>query len=261
MDITYYLTYDLPVPYRNIEIYPVTVKDYLLFNVYAQCLTIDKNSIPDPKVISMTNLEYIFNSIETEVNKPYILWFDRLLSLCLKDKSFENMEESIERFMYDPETRKPYFVIQEEIYTSKDFDEIKTIIAKQNLVELINENISKEVRDSLEEAREYKRKISGTKAISFEDYIISLSVTTGWTPEYINSMSIRKFLKSIRRMDSLIHYKIYLTASMSGFMEFKDKSVLKHWLSDTDDEEDMYNDVSIDLEKIQDTVSFESAKR
>lgn len=260
MDITYYTTYDLPVPYKNIEIYPIIVKDYLLFNSYAQCLNMDKNSIPDPNIISMTNLEYIFYCIDKDIEKPYLLWFDRLLSLCLKDESFNNVEQSVERFRYDDKTKKPFFVIKEDIYDSQDFEKIKEIIAKQNLYELIDENISKEVRDSLEEAREYKRKISGIKTASFEDYVVSLSTVTGWTFDYIYSMTIRKFLKSIRRLDNFIHYKIYLTASMSGMVKFEDKSFIKHWLSSIDDE-DIYNDVSIDLEEIQDKVSFESAKK
>jgi len=73
-------------------------------------------------------------------------------------------------------------------------------------------------------------------------------------------MTIRKFLKSIRRMDNLIHYKIYLAASMSGMVEFKDKSFIKHWLSQLDDE-NKYSDVSVDLDEIQDKVSLESAKK
>jgi len=261
MDITYYLTYDLPVPYRNIKIYPVTVKDYLLFNVYASCLTIDKNSIPDPKIITMNNLEYIYYATNASPDKtPYVLWFDRLLDMCLKDdESFRNLEKSINRYDKDKKG-KPFFTIGEEEYKSKDFEIIRKIIAEQNLVDLIDENISKEVRDSLEKAKEYKRKMSGGKPISFEDYIVSLSISTGWSLEFIYSMSIRKFFKSIRRMDNLIHYKIYLGASLSGMVEFKDKSFIKHWLSDIDSE-GIYDDVSVDLDELQDKVSFESAKR
>jgi hypothetical protein len=261
MDILYYTVYDLPVPYRNIKIYPVTVKDYLLFNIYSQCLTIDKNSIPDPKIISMTYLEYIFRTTEENpIDYPYLIWFDRLLQMCLKDdKTFEKIEESIKRYKYDKKG-KPYFTIGDETYTPDDFDKIKEIIAEQNLVELIDENISKEVRDSLEEARAFKRKLSGEKTASVEDYIIALSITTGFALDYIYSLTIRKFIKSIRRMDNLIHYKIYLASSMSGMVEFKDKSFIKHWLTSLDDE-NKYEDVTVDLQEMQDKVSFESAKK
>lgn len=259
MNIEQYITFDLPVPYRNMLLYPVSMKDYFQFNIYSQCLTLDKNSIPDPEIITMSNLEYLYSITETDKEKPYLFLFDRLLSLCLKDDdSFSNIEQSILRYRYN-EKHKPFFYIGTEKYNSNDFEEVKEIIAKQNMVELIDENISKEVRDSLEEAREYKRKLSKSKPGSIEDYIISLSVVTGWKPEYIHSMSIRKFTKSIRRLDNLIHYEIFMQASMSGMVEFKDKSFIKHWLTDLDDE-NKYADVSIDLEEVRNKISFESAK-
>lgn len=261
MDITYYLTYDLPVPYKNIKIYPLKVTDYLLFNVYAQCLTIDKNSIPDPKIIQMTYLEYLYRLLlEDPIKNPYLIWFDRLLAMCLKDEEdFEDPQKSIKRYEFN-EKEKPFFKINDEIYTSDDFEEIRTIIAQQNMLELIDENISKEVRDSLEEAREFKRRLAGEKPATTEEYITALSVATGWSIDYIYSLTIRKFVKSIKRMDTLIHYKIYLAASMSGMVEFKDKSFIKHWLVGLDDE-DKYEDVTVDLEEIQGKVSFESAKK
>jgi hypothetical protein len=266
MNIEYYVTYDLPVPYRNMLFYPVSMKDYFQFNMYSKCLTIDKNSIPDPKIITMSNLEYMYfmtktkeEGTKTEEEEPLLVWFDRLLSLCLKnDESFSDIEESIKRYGYN-ERKKPIFYVDSEEYSANDFEEIKNIIAKQNMVELVDENISKEVRDSLEEAREFKRKLSKSKPGSIEDYIISLSIITGWKPEYIYSMSIRRFTKSIRRLDNLIHYKIYLQASMSGMVEFKDKSFMKHWLVDLEDE-DKYSDVAVGLEEMKDKISFESAK-
>jgi len=264
MDINYYINYDLPVPYRNINIYPVTVKEYLLFNAFGESLTVEKNIIPDVKIITMTNLEYLFYStLEkkeiTETTHPYLLWFDRVLHICLKDdKSFESLEESIKRYKLD-ENNKPFFIIGDEKYTSEDFDKIKIIICNQNLMELPDRTISKEVRDSLEEARKYKEKLSGQNKGSLEDYMISLSIATGWTLEYIYSMTIRKFIKSIKRLDGLIHYKIYLSASMSGMVTFKDTSFIKHWLLGSDDD-DKYKDVTMDLETIQSKVSMESAK-
>lgn len=260
MDINYYINYDLPIPYRNIEIYPVTVKDYLLFSYFSECLTVEKNLIPDVKIITMSDLEFLFYSTEDgSTNHPYLFWFDRILQICLRDdKSFELIEESIKRYKYD-EKGKPFFMIGDEVYTAVDFEKIKAIICNQNLVELPDTTISKEVRDSLEEARKYKERLSGGVPGSFEDYMVSLTIATGWTLEYVYSMTIRKFIKSIRRLDSLIHYKIYLSATMSGMVTFKDTSFVKHWLLGSADE-DKYKDVSMDLDTIQRKVSMESAK-
>lgn len=260
MNLDYYLTNDLPIPYKNLKIYPVKVLDYVPLTAFSQCLTLDKNSIPDAKIIAMTDLEYIFySSVKAKQPQPYLLWFDRLLSLCLKDDdTFEQIEKSIERYEYD-ENGKPFFKIGNIFYNSSDFIEIKNIICEQNLIELPDETVSKEVRDSLEKAKEYKRKLSGEEIASFEDYIVSLSITTGWTLEYVYSMTVRKFIKSVRRMDNYIHYKIYLTSSLSGMVEFKDKSFIKHWLSNLD-KGDAYKDVTMNLEDVQNKISLDSAK-
>ena len=259
MDNTYYLTYDLPIPYKDILFYPVTVKDALLFNVYSQCLVIDKDSIPNAEIISMTYLEYLYKAtIDNMDETPYLLWFDRLLALSTRDETFDKLEESIKRYRYD-EKDKPFFVIGEQTFYSEDFEEIRKIICEQNLVDLPDLSLSKEVRDSLEKAMEYKNKLSGNKSASFEDYLISVSVITGWTLEYIYSMSIRKFLKAVKRLDNYIHYRIYLAAAMSGMVEFKDKSFIHHWLSNIDDD-DKYKEVSMSMDDMQNKISLESAK-
>jgi hypothetical protein len=240
-------------------IYPATVRDYGSFRACEECFRLEKNSVPDPKIISMTDLEYLYHLFQTNNEIPYLVWFDRVLSICLKDdKSFEDTGKSLERYRVDGKG-KPFFIINGKSYTSQDYAEIKNIICTQNLVDLPDENISKEVRHSLELAKEYKRKLSNEKPASLEDYIVSLAAVTGWTFDYIYDMSLRKFDKCLRRMDMYIHYKIFLSASMSGMVEFKDKSFIKHWLTGLDDEK--YKDVTVDLSTVQDKVSFESAKK
>jgi hypothetical protein len=261
MDISQYTTFDQPVPYKKLLIYPATVKDYIQFEYYAQCLSLDKNSTPDIKIISMNYLEYLFYSTATNPeSQPYLMWLDRLLALCLKDEeSFENIEKSVLRYNFD-NPHSPFFTINDIKYDANDFDQIKEIICEQNLVDVPDETVSKEVRDAYEEARKHKTKLKGEKPASLEDYIIGIAGATGWTYDFIYNMTIRKFKKALRRIDYYIHYKIYLSASMSGFVEFKDKSVLRHWLSGFEEKDD-YKDVSIALEEIQGKVSFENAKK
>ena len=260
MNIQTYLTYDSPIPYRGLEFYPVRVIDYMIFTLYSQCFLIEKNYTRDISIISMTDLEYLYYATEKDKESfPVLLLFDRILSISLRnDNSFDDVETSMKRYKYD-EKGKPFFEISGETYTDKDFCKIKEIICEQNMIELPDFSISKEVRDSLEKAQEYKKKLEGIKSASFEDYIISLSIATGWTTDQIHAMTVRKFIKSIQRLDNLIHYKIYLSASMSGMVEFKDKSFIKHWLTSIEDK-DKYADVSLDLNEVKRTISLESAK-
>jgi hypothetical protein len=260
MDITQYTCFDLPIPYKKLKLYPVAIKEYAMFNTFVSCLLVDKNSIPDAKIISMSNLDYLYYTAENNVETtPLLIFFDRLLNLCLKeDDSFSDIEKSILRYRRN-ENKTSIFTINEEEYTADDFENIKQIICEQNLVDLPDDNISKEVRDSLEQARIYKNKQAGSESGSFEDYIISLSIATGWSFEYIYSLSIRKFTKAITRMDNFIHYKIYLAASMSGMVEYKDKSFIKHWLTNLDTKSG-YGDVTIGLDEVKNKISLESAK-
>lgn len=255
MELIKETTFDEPVIYKGLKIYPVKVKDMIEFSLYSECLRTDKNSTPDINVIQMKELEYLYWMTETNEKTPYIFMFDRLLSLVLKDdESFKVPIESITRFKRF-ENGNHHFIINDIAYFAEDYDIIKQIIAKQNSVELIDENISKDVRDSLENAKKYKAKLqkSGPPA-SIEDLIISLSITTGWSLEYIYNMTIRKFYKTIARMDNLIHYKIYLAASMSGMVDFKNKSFIKHWMSNLDIK-DKYADVSVNLQDMQNKIS------
>jgi len=243
-----YTTFDIPVPYKGLNIYPVRVKDYGRMSILSKSLTVDKNSIPDAKIISMTYLEYLYH-ISTDEKTPYLFFFDMLLGIVLReDKSFTNTSDSIGRYHLDSKG-KPYFTIGDKSYDSNDFEEIREILCEQNLIDTPDENMQKEVRDALEAAKVYKARISGEKQGSLEDYIISLSVSTGWKIEDIYEMSVRKFIKSIRRMDNLIHYKIYLAASMSGMVEFKNTDFIKHWLTNLD--EGIYDGVTVELDEVQ----------
>ncbi len=252
MDVSYYTTFDLPIQYKSIKIYPILVKDVMPLSLYSSCLTLDKNSSPNPEIISMSYLKYLYYLNTVKDAEPYLAYFDRLLGLCLKDdSSFNDPMESLKRYRY--ENGEPYFIIGDEKFYSFDFEEMRNIISQQNMIELPDENMSIEVRKSLEDARRYKNKSNNENPASLEDYIISLSVVTGWEFDYIYSMPYRKFIKAIRRYDNYVHYKIYLSASLSGFVEFKDKSVIKHWLSNIDDT-DKYSDVSVELDKLKEKV-------
>jgi hypothetical protein len=127
-------------------------------------------------------------------------------------------------------------------------------------LELPDERIQKTVRDSLEEARRYKEKLLGNKVASLEEQMLALSIYSGWELEKIYNMTIRKFRRAIARANHMVYQQIYQTASMSGFVEFKDKSVLSGWLADIDNN-DRYGDVKMSLEELQSKADFSAAKK
>jgi hypothetical protein len=218
---TFYM-YDEPVQYKKLLIYPALVRDYLNFYYFSDCFTLDKNSVNDVKIISMSYLEYMYQESSDET--PYVAFFDAILKLVTRKKDLQTVYGRNKK-------NKPIFFIDGEEYNSSDFEELKKIICEYNSVELPDENIQKEIRDNMKKARELKNRNSG-KMASLEDQIICVLISSNLSLKDIYNLPIRKFIKILERVDATLHYKIYLAASMSGMVEFKDKSFIKHWMSD-----------------------------
>lgn len=242
-----YYIYDEPVGYKKLKLYPVKIRKYLYFQYLVEAITRDKNSIPDVKIISMPYLDYLFYTNE-EGKNDNIGKLDGLLRICLGKE--DDLEFTI-RYAFD-EKNKAYFEIDGEQYYGQDFDEIKQIICEQNLVELPDEKIQKEIREKMEEAKRIRAKANGIKMASFEDQMVALMIATSLSLEDVYNLTVRKFNKAIQRLDAKLHYEIYLAASMSGMVEFKDKSFIKHWLSELDNDP---NRELLDAEKLTKKVS------
>lgn len=241
-ELDFYLTYDEPVPYKNLKIYPAIMKDYLIFHTYASCLLYEKNSIPDARFITMSYLRYIFYLAEEEKNPALFLCF-MLLKMVLKIEKEDDLK-------FYKKGDKAFFSVKGEEYTSDDFDEIKRIICIQNSIEQIDETVKKEIRDALKKAQEYKMQQNQNKMCSLEDQMLCVVISSSLKLEDIYKLTIRKFTKILDRIDHKMHYEIYLGASMSGFVEFKDKNILKHWMCDLT-KKDKYEDVKIDKDEMQ----------
>ena len=244
------LVFDLPVEYKGLKIYPVLMKNYYEFHFLVQSIIMEKNSIPDVSIITMTYLEYLYRFTKKET--PYALFFQELLAMVLKIDS----KKIILKFN---DNLKPIFIVDGTSYDSDDFDQIKLIICEQNMVEIPDETIQKEIRDKMEEARKIKAKASQTKMGSLEDLVVAVLVSTSLKIDDIYNLSIRKFNKIIERLDHKLHYQIYLTASMSGMVKFKDEKFIKHWLADLD--RDKFAGVTIGLDEIKSQVNFENHKK
>jgi hypothetical protein len=240
--------FDEPYEYSGLKFYPVRLRDYLLFINAVDCLLIDKNSIPDASIISMSYMEYLLLSSNEENNNIEKLF--ALLSICLKI-DFKEIK------IIEGENKKLLLVLSETKIDSDGFDNIKKIILEQNCVEIPDYTIQKEIRDKIEEGKRMSAN-NGTEMASFEDQIVSLSVASGIPMEKIYDMTYRKFLKSISRMDLLIHYKIYLQSSMSGMVTFKSTNFIKHWLTQTKDKND--NNGLLELNSVKDKMSFNDKK-
>lgn len=235
--------FDQPRDYKDLKIYPVTIKDYYLFNSTIGCLLLDKNSIPDPKIISMTYLEYLYTKIKDD--SLYFVMLDSLLRMCLHIP----LESKDIQYLYDTKKR-PFIKIGKVELWDDDITELKKIICDQNMIDLPDENISLEARKAFQKAKDYKQKQSGIKMAGLEDQICCVLISTSLTLEDISKLTIRKFNKIIERVDMKLHYQIYLQAKMGGMVTFKDESFIKHWLSEVEPV-DKYAEAKVALEDME----------
>lgn len=238
----YYLFYDKPIPYKELLIYPATMDRYLDFHFYITCLLLDKNSIPNPEVITMTYLQFMYYMAST-TELPYLYMFKELLKMVLHIDNDSDLW-----FGTDP-NGKAIFKIKGIIYDSDDLNKITDIIFLQNSIEHIDDTIQKEVRDAMEKAKVYKMKQNEYKMCSLEDQMVCVLISTSLKFEDINKLTIRKFSKILERVDYKLHYEIYLSAEMSGMVKFKDENKLKHWMADLT-KSDKYEDVKVDADEM-----------
>ena len=106
----------------------------------------------------------------------------------------------------------------------------------------------------MEKAEQYKRQLQHNKMASLEDRMICVLISTPLKLDDIYNLTIRKFDKILQRVDYKLHYQIYLSAQMSGMVEFKEKDALRHWMSDLS-EDDEFKDVKVDLDDVKNKIS------
>jgi hypothetical protein len=246
-----YYTFDKPVPYKKLLLHPIRMRDYFEFNYLASCLSLEKDlSI---EAITMTYLEYLFHLASEENNLLALL--DGLLRFVLNKKDEKDFEITYGK----GGDGRPLIGIEGELYNSDDFDKIRDVIVDQNYVTVPDPMIQKNVRDAMAEARAWKARLNKTTVASLEDQLLALSLFSGLSLDEISNFTIRKFVKAIRRANHMIHQNIYLQASVSGMVTFKDKTVLTGWLAEIEDDE-KNSDVTMDLDSLKGKADFSSAK-
>ena len=251
-----YFTYDKPVPYKELLIYPVKVIDYLNFFISVNCLTFDKNKIPDVNIIKMSYLDFLFYTFDKDENgKVYLMMLLEIFKLCLNIdykqieyiKDENNKLNLIFNLQYEGENKK--ITIDKQ-----DFDNIKNIILLQNIPDYDDTYIDPKVEAALKEAQEFMNR-NKKKMASLEDQIVCVMLALHETDESkIHNLTIRKFSKILQRYDYKLHYEIYKQAECSGMVTFKEE--INHWMSELSNNK--YSDVVIDYDEFKGKI--ESAK-
>lgn len=217
-------TNDDPINFKGLLIYPVTVRNYFKFMTFSNILSIDKNSIPNPSIISMSYLDFlIYLMTQVDDSESYSYAFYELLKMCLKKDDFNI-------YYGKDENNKTFLKIDDTKIFKKDFNELKYIIMHQNIPDYKEEDINPELKKDLEEKARLENK--GRHTVSIEKQITAIVIGSSLKYEDVLNLTIRKFYIMLEMIDKRLHYEIYKTASMSGMVEFKTE--IEHYLSETD---------------------------
>ncbi len=262
-----YFTYDLPIPFNKLTLYPVSIKDYNEFLSSSACLTLNKND--DVAGIRMTNIDYLLSKMQDEKEGPmWSLRFTKIIELCLHIKSglkcpkcgkFMSFEEFYIKYedesiidknsilncecggkyqetikFKENEKGKKIFVFDGIEVDNQTFNKLRKYIMYQNLPDYKDDSwVDKAIRDDQAAKNELKSRGSGTA--SLERKIIGVCVNTHWKIEEVMNMTIRKFLMVLGMVDDIMNYTITRTGLMSGFTSLPKGETVEHWLYKKDE--------------------------
>lgn len=185
-----YFANDEPIPYELkdksvLVIYPILVKDFPMYNLCRNILTIPKNEINDIEIIRMSYLEFLINVFKT--NETYSKNLANLFKLCLRE----------DLFSFSIEDKKPYIKILNEdgnvkyVIDKKDFDEISKIILYQNDINYDDRYINPEMRKAMEDY--YSLKYRDIESPTFEKQRAFVISQCGISPKELKEITYRTF--------------------------------------------------------------------
>lgn len=117
------------------------------------------------------------------------------------------------------------------ILSMKDMDEIRKIIAAQNLYEIPDESWNPDlVRARKYLASKYQKNIK----YDVDDLVYSVALNANANPSDVWEWTIRDFLMIQRAIDRKLNYQIYTTAEHSGFVKFPKGNPYPSWKFDRD---------------------------
>ena len=192
-----YFQNDLEVPYTLkdksiVNIYPIKVKDWNLFESCEQLLKINKNKFDDIEILKMSYLNFLVDYLlqdKDNMNKLIILF-----SLCLKeDKIVVKKSKDVARIEILNEDGSVKHVIEK-----RDFDLISKVILNQNTFNYEDVELSDDMKKSIE--LYYSTLSSGNESPKLERQKTYVMSKNGMTMRTINEMSYRSFSLMYRAM-------------------------------------------------------------
>ncbi len=267
-----YFTWDEPVPFCGMLLYPVETRYYNEFLSSSECLTLNKND--DPDGIRLTHLDYLISKMTNEeTGTIFSFKFSRLIELVfhlkngmvckkcghhfpydeviqmIKDEKnidHDNHEiicgvdgcdghlSEVIKYAKDDKTNKTVLLINGNKITTDDFARFRKIVMYQNLPDYKDDSwVDREVREDQAAKQEILSKGSG-KA-SLERKMVCIAAKSNYKIDEIKSMSMRKMIMLLGVIQDAIDYQVTKTGLMSGFVSLKKGQTVDHWIYKQDE--------------------------
>lgn len=244
-EIAPYVMLDNPIPFKEkLYIYPIKVKDFYSFNSFIDIFLIEKNKIPEVRIIQMNYLQFITRELfrSNELYNGYKigdLWnykFFSLLSLVFK-------KDTSDIVLKEDENGKVYIKIEDVEINAKEFDELRKIVLFQNIYDYDDTEMSDDFRKVVEEY--YALKSKGIKDITLEDKIDVVMKSLRADIEQISNMTYRRLCKQFQLAIDEIDYIV-------GCYGYTREKPPEHWIYKSN--KGKYDDVFIDADSFKNKI-------
>lgn len=266
-EIERYRAFDEPIPYNGLLIYPIKAKDYYEFISCLDILDIQKNKIPDVKIIQMSYLEFVFGLIlnDIEWRKKFI----SIITLCFHAELEKCDNNRIEKGAFWNELGKngelvfhlngysiDFIERENELklclkgleFNALDFDALIKYIHYQNIYDYFDEFVSEDVQEVVEKF--YAMKNKGVKPPTFEEKVITIMSELGKTKQEIGDMSmisIEQLFRTILKHTDYVVEHTYRANTMTD----KKLPDIEHWAYKSNKER--FADVFVNAETFKNT--------
>ncbi len=227
-----------PVVYKNITIYPIKCADIQTFYTAVYSLLYDPLRYDSlistlPRLYFLTDILNHQDDLEYLNNNQFLLQLfiqlQILLKLVLGDKQrFDFLNNKGKWFLQitkQTEEDGQQKDIEIEI-KAKDFENLRKIILQQNWIDYDDTFIHEDIRKWIAEQESANKSAQAT----IEDYMEAFMMQMGsCNVEEFKKVPLRRFNRIVEKILSRENYTMQMTASMSGFVTFKDK--IDHWIT------------------------------
>lgn len=220
-----YFWLDEPVEYnlKNKAIYirPIMLRESELFLQSYDVIAIDKNSLPDPKFISMPYLKFLLGVLLQGPTGDQVL--QKLVNILCLSLGWRHPAYKIvnDKFvLYDPE--------EDVELTQKQFDEIRRIILYQNILHYDDEYVNPDVKKAMADVDAIRNR--GKEIPDTERKIAIISAHTGITKKDQLAMTFRAHTALFEEVTGEVEFDTVRPVSILAGMFDKKNKPIDHWI-------------------------------